>query len=67
MSHRGIITNKLYVNVEVRFDDVWDDLGSDEQKGIVTGNIFMIDTDELIAELEHRGYIVKEEEEDDEE
>lgn len=65
MSKRGIITNKLYVSVEVRFDDVWDDLGSDEQKGIVTGNIDMIDTDALIAELERRGYIVKEEGEDD--
>lgn len=67
MSKRGIITNKLYVSVEVRFDDVWDDLGSDEQKGIVTGNIDMIDTDALIAELERRGYIVKEEGEDDNE
>lgn len=67
MSKRGIITNKLYVSVEVRFDDVWDDLGSDEQKGIVTGNIDMIDTDALIAELERRGYIVKEEGEDDKE
>ena len=67
MSKRGIITNKLYVSVEVRFDDVWDDLGSDEQKGIVTGNIDMIDTDALIAELERRGYIVKEEGEDNNE
>ena len=67
MSKRGIITNKLYVSVEVRFDDVWDDLSSDEQKGIVTGNIDMIDTDALIAELERRGYIVKEEGEDDKE
>ncbi len=67
MSRRGIITNKLYVSLEVRFDDVWDDLSSDEQKGIVTGNIDMIDTDALIAELERRGYIVKEEGEDDKE
>lgn len=67
MSNRGIMTNRLYVSVEVEFDDVWDDLDSDEQKGIVTGNIDMIDTDALIAELERRGYIVKEEGEDDKE
>lgn len=65
MSRRGIITNKLYVSVDVQFDDVWGDLDCDEQKGIVTGNIDMIDTDVLIAELERRGYIVKEEGEDD--
>ena len=64
MSRRGLMTNRLYVSVEVEFDDVWDDLDSDEQKNIVTGNIGMIDTDELIAELEYRGYVVKEEGED---
>jgi hypothetical protein len=64
MSHRGIMTNRLYVSVEVEFNDVWDDLDSDEQKNIVTSNIGMIDTDELIAELEYRGYVVKEEGED---
>lgn len=64
MSNRGIMTNRLHVSVEVEFDDVWDDLDSDEQKNIVTSNIDMIDTDALIAELERRGYIVKEEGED---
>ena len=62
MSRRGIITNKLYVSVEVQFDDVWDDLSSDEQKEFVTDNIDIIDTDTLITKLENRGYIVKEEE-----
>ena len=62
MSRRGIMTNKLYVNVEVQFDNVCDDLSSDEQKEFVTDNIDMIDTDTLIAELESRGYVVKEEE-----
>ena len=62
MSRRGIMTNKLYVSVEVQFDDVWDDLSSDEQKEFVTDNIDIIDTDTLITELESRGYVVKEEE-----
>ena len=62
MSRRGIMTNKLYVSVEVQFDDVWDDLSSDEQKEFVTDNIDIIDTDTLITELESRGYIVKEKE-----
>ena len=62
MSRRGIMTNKLYVSVEVQFDDVWDDLSSDEQKEFVIDNIDIIDTDTLITELESRGYIVKEEE-----
>ena len=56
------MTNKLYVSVEVQFDDVQDDLSSDEQKEFVTDNIDIIDTDTLIIELESRGYIVKEEE-----
>ena len=60
MSRRGIMTNKLYVSVEVQFDDVWDDLSSDEQKEFVTDNIAIIDTDTLITELESRGYVVKE-------
>lgn len=62
MSRRGIMTNKLYVSVEVQFNDVWDDLSSDEQKEIVTNNIDIIDTNILITELESRGYVVKEEE-----
>ena len=62
MSRRGIMTNKLYVSVEVQFDDVWDNLSSDEQKEFVIDNIDIIDTDTLITELESRGYVVKEEE-----
>lgn len=67
MSNRGIMTNRLYVTIEVPFEDAWDDLDSDEQKNIVISNIGMIDTDALIAELECRGYVVKEEGEDDNE
>lgn len=62
MSRRGFLSNKLFVTVEVPFDDAWSDLSADEQEEFVTGNIDMIDTDALIAELERRGYIVKEEE-----
>lgn len=61
MSTRGIMTNRLYVTIEVPFENAWDDLDSDEQKDIVTSNISMIDTDKLIAELEYRGYVIKEE------
>ena len=66
MSRRGFLSNKLFVTVEVPFDDAWSDLSADEQEKFVTGNIDIIDTDALIAELERRGYIVKEEEEDKE-
>ena len=66
MSRRGFLSNKLLVTIEVPFDDAWSDLSSDEQEEFVTGNIDMIDTDALIAELESRGYIVKEEGEDEE-
>lgn len=67
MSRRDFLSNKLFVIVEVPFDDAWGDLSADEQEEFVTSNIDMIDTDALIAELEHRGYIVKEEGEDDNE
>lgn len=67
MSRRGFLSNKLIVTVEVPFDDAWGDLSADEQEEFVTGNIDMIDTDALIAELESRGYIVKEEGEDNNE
>ena len=60
MSSRGMFSNKLFVTIEVPFDDAWNDLSADEQKKYVTSNIDMIDTDELISELEHRGYIVSE-------
>ena len=67
MSRRGFLSNKLIVTVEVPFDDAWDDLSAGEQEEFVTGNIDMIGTDALIAELESRGYIVKEEGEDNNE
>ena len=67
MSRRGFLSNKLFVTVEVPFDDAWGDLSAGEQEEFVTGNIDMIDTDALIAELESRGYIVKEEGEDNNE
>lgn len=65
MSRRGFLSNELFVTVEVPFDDAWSDLSADEQEELVTDNIDMIDTDALIAELERRGYIVKEEGEDE--
>lgn len=67
MSRRGFLSNKLIVTVEVPFDDAWSDLSSDEQEEIVTSNIGMIDTDALISELERRGYVIKEEGEEDNE
>ena len=65
MSRRGFLSNKLFVTVEVPFDDVWSDLSADEQEEFVISNIDMIDTDDLISELESRGYVVKEEGEDE--
>lgn len=61
MSRKGFLSNKLFVTVEVPFDDAWSDLSADEQEEIVTSNIDMIDTDALISELESRGYVIKEE------
>lgn len=58
MSSRGMFSNKLFVTIEVPFDDAWNDLSADEQKEYVTSNIEMIDTNVLISELESRGYIV---------
>lgn len=60
MSSRGMFSNKLFVTIEVPFDDAWNDLSADEQKEYVTSNIEMIDTNVLISELENRGYIVYE-------
>ena len=62
MSSRGILSNKLYIDVRIPFQDAWEDLDSEEQKKIVSSNIDMIDDDELIAELEYRGYNVTEKE-----
>lgn len=62
MSSRGILSNKLYVEVKIPFQDAWEDLDSEEQKQLVSSNIDMISDDELIAELENRGYKVTENE-----
>lgn len=67
MSRRGIMSNRLYVTIDIPFENAWSDLSSDEQEEFVTSNIDMIDTDALITELEYRGYIVKEEGEIDNE
>lgn len=44
----------IYVNVEVLFDKVWDE--------IILDNIFMISDDALIGELESRGFNITKEE-----
>lgn len=62
MSYRGKLSNTLYADIRVPFQDVWDDLDSEEQKQIVSSNIDMLDDDELIKELEYRGYTVTKEE-----
>lgn len=62
MSSRGILSNKLYVTIDILFEKAWNDLSSDDQKQIVSENISLLDTDDLIAELENRGFeCVKEE------
>lgn len=63
MSSRGFITNNLYVNVQIKFEDAWNDLDSNEQKEIVFQNIDLLDDNDLITELENRGYIVTKDEE----
>lgn len=62
MSSRGLLSNELFVDVRIPFEDAWKDLDSEEQKQIVSSNIDMINDDELIAELEYRGYNVTEKE-----
>lgn len=62
MSYRGKLSNTLYADIRVPFQDVWEDLSNEEQKQIVSSNIDMIDDDELIKELEYRGYNVTKEE-----
>lgn len=62
MSSRGILSNKLYVTIDILFEKAWNDLSSDDQKQIVSENISLLDADDLIAELENRGFeCVKEE------
>ena len=55
-----MFSNKLFVSIEVPFDEAWNDLSADEQKEYVTSNVGMIDTNALISELESRGYTVSE-------
>lgn len=52
------MSNNIYVTVDIPFDKAWDDLTDNEKKEYLTSNIEMIDTDELISELESRGYTV---------
>ena len=59
MSSRGILSNKLYVTVDIEFEDAWNDLNADEQKNIVSSNIELLDDNDLIAELEYRGYVIQ--------
>lgn len=56
MSRRGILSNKLFVNVEVLFEDAWNDLTNDDQKQFLTQNMYLLDTDDLILELKDRGF-----------
>lgn len=56
MSRRGILSNKLFVNVEVLFEDAWNDLTNDDQKQFLTQNMYKLDTDDLISELKDRGF-----------
>lgn len=62
MSSRGVLSNKLYVDIRIPFDYAWDDLSDDEKKLIISSNIDMLETEELISELEARGFCVTEEE-----
>ena len=59
MSSRGILSNKLYVTVDIEFEDAWNDLNADEQKNIVSSNVELLDDNDLIAELEYRGYVIQ--------
>lgn len=56
------MSNKIYVTVDIPFDKAWDDLTDNEKKEYLTSNIEMLDTDELISELESRGYTVSKDE-----
>lgn len=56
MSTRGVMSNKLYVNVDIPFEDAWNDLTNEDQKQIISENISLLNTDDLISELEHRGF-----------
>lgn len=56
MSTRGVMSNKLFVNVDILFEDACNDLTNDDRQQIISENISLITTDELIAELEYRGF-----------
>lgn len=57
---RGIFSGKLYASVDIDFSSAFDDLSEKEQKSFITDNIGMIDDNDLIDELESRGYGIKE-------
>lgn len=62
MSSRGILSNKLYVDVSISFQDVWDDLDNNEQEKLILDNISMVSDNDLIGELESRGFNITKEE-----
>jgi len=61
MSRRGLFSGNLYVSVDIKFDDVWDDLTTEDRQQIVSDNIDLIATNSLITELESRGFSIMEE------
>lgn len=61
MSRKGMFSGNLYVSVDIKFDDVWDDLTTEDRQKIVSDNIDLIDTNSLITELESRGFSIMEE------
>lgn len=58
MSRRGFLSNELFVNVEILFEDAWNDLSSNDQEQFLLQNINLLDTDDLISELKDRGFNV---------
>jgi hypothetical protein len=58
MSTRGVMSNRLYVNVDIPFEDAWNDLTNEDRKQIISENISLLNTDDLISELEHRGFSI---------
>ena len=51
--------SKEVISVEVKFEDVWNFLNKDDKKEIIVSIMQLLDDDDLIAELEHRGYVVR--------
>ena len=52
------MSNELFVNVEILFEDAWNDLSSNDQEQFLLQNINLLDTDDLISELKDRGFNV---------